>query len=173
MKTLQRLLFILIPWMLLSSCTSHSTYPSVDEMVKEASLTVKMITPQDLNTLMTGGGDEVYTLIDVRQEIEHYYGFIPGSVVIPRGSLEFNISDSTFCDHIVLYMTQKEEKIIVYCKKGQRGILAAQTLGELGFTNVSALEGGWKNWELTYPDLYEKELDKLGGGTTHATSGGC
>jgi rhodanese-related sulfurtransferase len=70
-------------------------------------------------------------------------------------------------------MPEKTEKIIVYCKKGQRGILAAETLSKLGYSNVYALEGGWKNWEVAFPDIYEKDMDKLGGKTAPASSGGC
>jgi rhodanese-related sulfurtransferase len=173
MKILHKILIIVLPVILFGACTCDKSYNSVDEIVKQASKNVKMISPDELNKLMIAGGDEVYTLIDVRQEIEHYYGYIPGSVVLPRGSLEFSIGDSTFWEHTGLYMPQKEEKIIVYCKKGQRGILAAETLTQLGYTNVYALEGGWKNWELAYPDLYEKALDKLGGSSSHTTSGGC
>lgn len=173
MKLLHKILFFVLLVDLLGSCTCNKSYNSVDEIINQASKKVKMITPDELNKLMNAGGEEVYTLIDVRQEIEHYYGYIPGSVVLPRGSLEFSIGDSTFWEHTGLYMPQREEKIIVYCKKGQRGILAAETLMNLGYTNVYALEGGWKNWELSYPDLYEKALDKLGGSSSHATSGGC
>lgn len=160
--------------LLLVSCGKKDAYNTVDDMVTNAMKTVKLITPEELNTLMNGGGEEVYTLIDVRQEIEHYYGFIPGSVNIARGSLEFNIGDETWWEHVGLYMPQKEEKIILYCKKGQRGILAAETLSKLGYTNVYALEGGWKKWELTYPDVFEKDLSKLGGNSSApAPSGGC
>ncbi len=158
--------------LMLVSCGKKQSYNSVDGMVNEALKTVKLITAEELDQLMNEGGDEPYTLIDVRQEVEHYYGFIPGSVNIARGSLEFNIGEESYWDEIGLYMPEKDEKIIVYCKKGQRGILAAQTLGQLGYSNVYALEGGWKKWEITFPDIYEKALDKLGGGSASAASGG-
>ena len=160
--------------LLLASCSKHQEYQSVDEMVENALKTVQLITAEELHTLMNGDGEEVYTLIDVRQEIEHYYGFIPGSVNVARGSLEFNINDEAYWEHVGLYMPLKDEKIIVYCKKGQRGILAAETLTKLGYTKVYALEGGWKKWEITYPDLFDKDLSKLGGNSSApASSGGC
>jgi rhodanese-related sulfurtransferase len=173
MKNLRNLIFLCVAALMVTSCACKQDYNTVDEMVMSAMKTVRLITPQELNTLMQGTGDEIYTLMDVRQEVEHYYGFIPGSVVIPRGSLEFSISDSTFWEHVGLYMPEKTEKIIVYCKKGQRGILAAETLSKLGYSNVYALEGGWKNWEVAFPDIYEKDMDKLGGKTAPASSGGC
>lgn len=172
MKTLRAACLILAIVFVVGACTKQS-YNSGDDMVKEALKTVKVITVDELNQLMENG-EEIFTLIDVRQEMEHYYGYIPGSVVLPRGSLEFSIADAEFWDNAGLYMPEKNEKIILYCKKGQRGILAAETLTKLGYTNVYAIEGGWKNWEVNYPDIYEKDLDKLGGKSdAPASSGGC
>jgi rhodanese-related sulfurtransferase len=155
------------------ACSKKDSFESAEEMVAKASKVVKLMTPQQLHDLMEAG-EETYILIDVRQEKEHYYGYIPGSVVLPRGSLEFSIADAEFWENEGMYMPEKTDKIILYCKKGQRGILAAETLGKLGYKNVYAIEGGWKNWELTYPDLIEKSLDKLGGhSSAPASSGGC
>lgn len=172
MKTL-RIASLMLAIAILSVACSKQSFNSGEDMVKEALKTVKVITVDELNQLMENG-EEIFTLIDVRQEIEHYYGYIPGSVVLPRGSLEFSIADAEFWDNAGLYMPEKNEKIILYCKKGQRGILAAKTLTKLGYTNVYAIEGGWKNWEVNYPDIYEKDLDKLGGKSeAPASSGGC
>ena len=172
MKTL-RIASLMLAMAIISVACSKQSYNSGDDMVKEALKTVKVITVDELNQLMENG-EEIFTLIDVRQELEHYYGYIPGSVVLPRGSLEFSIADAEFWDNAGLYMPEKNEKIILYCKKGQRGILAAETLTKLGYTNVYAIEGGWKNWEVNYPDIYEKDLDKLGGKSdAPASSGGC
>ena len=114
-------------------------------------------------------------MIDVRQKSEHYYGYIPGSLVIPRGSLEFLIGSENFWEEEGLYMPLKEEKIVIYCKKGSRGILAAEALVKLGYEDVVALDGGWKKWELSYPDIYEKNLEMLSGGGAeeHDDGGGC
>ena len=174
MKRNHTILFVLAIAISLISCNKKQEFKTADDMVKAALKTVKVMSVDELDALMNGDGDVIYTLIDVRQEIEHYYGYIPGSVVLPRGSLEFNIADQAFWDHTGLYMPEKEEVIIVYCKKGPRGILAAESLTKLGYTNVYALDGGWKNWEVSYPDVYEKDLDKLGGKSeAPASSGGC
>ncbi len=168
---MRKLIVYLLACILMVSCNSGKEFENADEMVNLALKSVKLISPEQLEELMKG--EEIYTLVDVRQEVEHYYGYIPGSVVIPRGSLEFNIGDDEFWDHVGLYKPEKNEKIIVYCKKGQRGILAAETLTKLGYTNVLALDGGWKAWEVKYPDIFEKDLDKLGGGGASAPTGGC
>jgi rhodanese-related sulfurtransferase len=144
---------------------------SVDKLVLKAEKDCKKITADELNALMTS--DEVYTLIDVRQELEHYYGYIPGSVILPRGSLEFKIEDEKFWEESGVYKPEKNEKIVVYCHKGQRGILAAQVLQLMGYSNVFYLDDGFKKWELTYPDNVEKNLEALGGGGHEEKSGGC
>lgn len=156
-----------------ASCNRVTNYASPDEMVGEAMKVVKIMTAQELSNLMDS--EEIYTLLDVRQKSEHYYGFIPGSLVIPRGSLEFLIGSEEYWEEEGLYMPLKDEKIVVYCKKGNRGIMAAAALRQLGYKEVFALEGGWKEWELTYPDLFEKNLEMLSGGAAeeHDDGGGC
>jgi len=171
MKRLLMLVFGLI--LVITSCNGPNIYSSADQMVNEAMRMVKLITVNELKQLMES--EEIYTLIDVRQKSEHYYGYIPGALVIPRGSIEFQIGDEAFWENEGLYMPLKEEKIVVYCKKGSRGILAAETLKKLGYEDVVALDGGWKKWELSYPDLYEKNLEMLSGGGAeeHDDGGGC
>lgn len=171
MKKIIMLVFSL--FFVLTSCNRLSQFSSPDDMVTEALKVVKMITVEELNQLMES--EEIYTLIDVRQKSEHYFGYIPGSLVVPRGSLEFLIGSEEFWEEEGLYMPLTEEKIVVYCKKGNRGILAAESLKKLGYEDVVALEGGWKKWELSYPDIYEKNLEMLSGGgiEEHDDGGGC
>jgi rhodanese-related sulfurtransferase len=118
--------------------------------------------------------EEVFTVIDVREKDEYYYGYIPGAVNIPRGSIEFSINNATFWENEGLYMPLQDELIVLYCKKGKRSILAGQTLKHMGYKNVLVLEEGWKNWELSYPDYCEKNLEMLAGGPAkHDDGGGC
>ena len=144
---------------------------TTDELVNHASKECQAIDAEKLLELMQG--DDVYTLIDVRQSDEHYFGYIPGSVLLPRGSLEFRIENGEFWESEGVYMPLKDEIIVLYCKKGSRGALAAHTLQDLGYKKVYWLEGGWKKWELTYPDYTEKNLEALGGGGHAEDVGGC
>lgn len=169
---MKQILIISLVLLITSSCSKNESYVSPDAMVESAARKVAFIKPSELHELMENY--EVYTLIDVRQELEHYRGFIPGSVNIPRGSLEFNIDDPEYWDGVGLYEPEKDEKIILYCLKGQRSTLAAESIQKLGYKNVFVLEGGYKNWELTYPDIFEKDLDKLSGKDSKpAKSGSC
>jgi len=170
---MRKVVFVIVATLFFSGCCSKMKYPSPDQMVAQALEVVKTITVDELNKLMDS--EEIYTLIDVRQKSEHYYGYIPGSLVIPRGSLEFLIGNEEYWETEGLYMPLKEETIIVYCKKGSRGALAANSLMQLGYDNVYTLDGGWKKWELTYPDFTEKNLDMLSGGNEeeHDVGSGC
>ncbi|MBU1368406.1 MAG: rhodanese-like domain-containing protein [Bacteroidetes bacterium] len=169
---MKKIILLLAVFFSLNACDKKQDYSSAEAMVDAAKQNVTLITADDLYELMNG--EEIYTLIDVRQEIENYYGYIPGSVNIPRGSLEFQIGKQEYWDNAGLYMPEKGEIIVLYCKKGDRGVLATETLSKMGYTNVKALDGGWKEWEVSYPDLYEKNLEKLGGHSSEpASSGGC
>lgn len=170
---MRKFTFIIFVFVLFSGCNRVTQFSSPEQMVSQALKIVKSITVEELNNLMDG--EEIYTLIDVRQKSEHYYGFIPGSLVIPRGSLEFLIGDEPYWEEEGLYMPLQDEKIIVYCKKGSRGALAASSLIQLGYKNVYTLDGGWKKWELTFPDLTEKDLEMLSGGAEeeHDAGSGC
>ena len=79
-------------------------------------------------------------LIDVREHDEFASGVIPAQKVftIPRGKLEFAVDDKL--------LDLSDHKIVCYCLKGARGLLGAQKLKELGFSDVANLKGGIENW---------------------------
>ena len=79
-------------------------------------------------------------LIDVRESDEFSSGIIPAKTIftIPRGKLEFAVDDKL--------LNLSDHKIVCYCLKGARGLLAAKTLKDLGFTNVVNLSGGIESW---------------------------
>lgn len=156
----------------LLSCQTQPRNLSVDDMIQSAAKIVKYTTPNELMKIMES--EEIFNVVDVRQNNEYYHGFIPGSVNIPRGSIEFNIGAEAFWETEGLYMPQKHELLILYCKKGKRSTLTAQTLMQMGYKKVVVLEGGWKNWELSYPDFCDKNLEMLAGGPAkHDDGGGC
>jgi molybdopterin/thiamine biosynthesis adenylyltransferase/rhodanese-related sulfurtransferase len=77
-------------------------------------------------------------VIDVREKDEWTEGFIPGSRWIPRGFLELRIEDQ---------VPERSAEVILYCAGGTRSALAAHALGELGYTNVRSMAGGFTAWK--------------------------
>lgn len=171
MKTIiSKLIGVIGVILLVSACQQNSSYNDVDEIVAEAQTTTRAITAEQLHAKIDNG--DMILLIDAREPNEFNAGYIPGAVNIPRGILEFNINNLTFWDEAMLYMPEKEEEIIIYCKKGKRSILAANTLQMLGYSNIYYLTDGWKNWEMNYPLIYEKNLD-ASAHESSGESGGC
>ena len=77
-------------------------------------------------------------LLDVREADEFEQGAVPGSVFIPRGHLEGQVEGR---------LTDKAAKVVVMCAGGVRSAFAARTLGELGYTDVVSMAGGFYKWK--------------------------
>lgn len=78
------------------------------------------------------------TLIDVREPDETASGVIAASLQIPRGMLELQIEAA---------VADKSSEIVVMCAGGTRSALAAKTLQDMGYTNVTSLAGGFTAWK--------------------------
>jgi len=177
MKTIKAFFFICLIAMV--GCSSNSngpvkSYASVDDMVADIKQNVSEISVKDFNDLMNG--EDPYVLLDVRLPKEHDKGFIPGSVSIPRGVLEFRIGSEKVWDEEGLYVPEKEELLILYCKKSNRSPLAALRLQQLGYKNVKVISGGWHGWHEAYPEISEDNIEEGGmisAAAEEEDSGGC
>lgn len=79
-------------------------------------------------------------VLDVREPNEYANDHIANATNIPRGVLEFKIDEhSDYSD--------KTASVLVYCKTGGRGALAAHTLKLMGYERVVSLQGGIDSWE--------------------------
>ena len=78
-------------------------------------------------------------LLDVRTTSEwEQDGYIEDATLIPHTSLE---------DRRDELPEDKDELILLYCRSGNRSQDAAQTLLDLGFTNLIELESGITGWK--------------------------
>ncbi len=80
---------------------------------------------------------EFDAVIDVREPMQRVEGSIDGSFAVPRSTLERDISG---------VVEDPDARILLYCVVGQSSILAAHTMQMLGYTNVSSLAGGFRQW---------------------------
>ena len=76
--------------------------------------------------------------LDVREMEEYDQGAIPGAVHIPRGFLESQVETK---------VPDRSARVVVYCAGGSRSAFAARTLGDLGYTDVASLSGGFNHWK--------------------------
>ena len=112
---------------------------SPQTLVAEALKVVKTITPEEAMKL---DKENKCNLIDIRDEVElQKLGSIENSFHMPRGLLEFSIHpESAYVQNNQLDLNKE---IILFCAAGGRSALAAKTLKEMGFNNVSHIEGGF------------------------------
>ena len=115
------------------------TIKSPQTLVAEALNEVKTITPEEALKL---NNENKCNLIDIRDEVElQRLGTIENSFHISRGLLEFAIHpDSSYVQNNQLDL---HKETVLFCAAGGRSALAAKTLKEMGFTNVSHVEGGF------------------------------
>lgn len=96
-------------------------------------------------------------IIDVREYSEFEQGHIPGAVTIPRGLIEFLISNPKYWKDQGKKMPSKNQRIFLYCKSGARSALATKSLNALGYTNVYNMKGGMEAWKKQYPKQVTKK----------------
>ena len=112
---------------------------SPQTLVSEALNEVKTITPEEAMKL---NKENKCNLIDIRNEAElQRLGTIENSFHIPRGLLEFSIHPESA--YVQNNQIDLNKETVLFCAAGGRSALAAKTLKEMGFKNVSHIEGGF------------------------------
>lgn len=97
--------------------------------------TFEQITPEAAKAIMDSGTDCV--ILDVRTEEEFAQGHIKNAILIPDYEIEAKAKS---------VLKDKKQLILVYCRSGRRSKLAAQTLVDMGYTNVKEF-GGIIDWQ--------------------------
>lgn len=75
-------------------------------------------------------------ILDVRTKEEYDSGHIENSILIPVNDIEKEAEN---------ILKDKEQKILVYCRSGNRSSQASKLLVKMGYTNVYDF-GGIKDW---------------------------
>ena len=110
-------------------------------LLAEANAVIETVSVSDLLYYLEDTGA---VLVDVRETVERERdGAIPGSVHAPRGLLEFQADPESPSYNKAL---QPDRHIILYCGTGGRSALAAKTLIDMGYEEVSSLGGGYAAW---------------------------
>jgi len=91
------------------------------------------ITPRELHGRLAAG--EALQLIDVRERFEWELARLPRARLVPFATLPE-----------ALETLDRERPVVVYCKGGPRGRVAASYLADAGFQRVTNLSGGITRW---------------------------
>ncbi len=104
-----------------------------------------IISAQELHSMIVQGGS--FTLLDVRTPEEYAKGHIQGALNYPTDKTLGDFPDSVK-QQILQDFSNKESQIVVYCGGlgcGRSG-WAADSLVEMGYTNVFRFKAGYSGW---------------------------
>ena len=112
---------------------------SSQTLVTEALSEIKTIAAEEALKLFS---EDKCTLIDIREKGElDKTGRVENSHHIPRGMLEFWLDpEGPYFKSGKIDMTKE---LVLFCAGGLRSALAAKSLKEMGFDNVSHIDGGF------------------------------
>ena len=123
---MKKLVFLFLAVMMLTACGQDKE--------NDQGVVYVNITAEEAKEIMDS--EEGYIILDVRTREEYDEGHIPGAIVI---------SHEEIAEKAEGVLTDKNQRILVYCRSGRRSKLAAEALVELGYTNIKEF-GGIIDW---------------------------
>ncbi len=108
---------------------------SFRDLLRDTKARIREVDTAEAETQVVSPGTVV---LDVREPDEYEQGALPGAIHIPRGHLESQV-ENKISDH--------DAHIVIYCAGGTRSAFAADTLTQLGYTDVVSMAGGFNKWK--------------------------
>jgi rhodanese-related sulfurtransferase len=103
------------------------------QLAAAAKSRIREVTPEVAAQEQSAGA----VLIDVRETEEFSRGHAAGAVHLSRGVLELKIEE---------YVPDAATPIVLYCGGGSRSALSADSLQQMGYSNVASMSGGFRDW---------------------------
>ncbi len=122
------------------------------ELVSEAKQRIENLTVDQAADEVERGDALIVDLREPGERVQQ--GAIPEAVHAPRGMLEF-WADPSSAYHRSEF--DPSRRVVLHCASGGRSALAADTLKQLGYTNVAHLDGGLNVWKAAGRPLEGKE----------------
>ena len=116
---MKKILPLLFSALAFTACGSASSELSFQQISMDAAITQM-------------AEEDNFILLDVRTPEEFADGHIPGAINIPNESIGEND---------ITELPDKEQRIYVYCRSGNRSKQASAKLVNLGYTNVTEIGG--------------------------------
>ena len=126
-------------------------------MVAEALAEVSTVTPEEAQQRLQQ--DPNTLVIDVRDAADiATTGTIPGAINVPLGSLTYKADHEVPEEWREPQLHDRSRPIITTCMLGPQGALGGKLLKDMGFIDVTILEGGVQTW--MDAGLPTKQLDE-------------
>ena len=126
--------FRTILWIGICAIVVTMTVGCQKKKTEEETVQYQQISQEEAKNIMDT--DDSILILDVRTKSEYAEGHIKDAVLMPYDEIE-DLAESEFTD--------KGQKILVYCRSGNRSKVAAQMLANLGYTDVMEF-GGVNTW---------------------------
>ncbi len=104
---------------------------------------VRELFPWDLREELDAGRD--LQLVDIREPYEFTAMRIADSLNVPRGILEL-ACDWGYEETVPELAAAREREIVLVCRSGNRTILAAEVMQQMGYRSVRSLQTGLRGW---------------------------
>ena len=113
------------------------------QLIEKCLETVTEIFPWDLEEKLQSGDEPI--LLDIREPDEFKAMRLENSINVPRGILEQSC-EWDFEETIPELVKARDREIVIICRSGNRSVLAAYTLQQMGYQNVLSLKTGLRGW---------------------------
>ncbi|WP_308780446.1 rhodanese-like domain-containing protein [uncultured Clostridium sp.] len=130
MKKLYVIVIMILSVFIISGC---STVMKEDVTKSTENSSVMKMTAKEAKAEIDKGD---VIILDVRTNEEYISGHIENSILIPVNEIEKEVEN---------ILKDKEQKVLIYCRSGNRSSQAAKLLVKMGYTNVYDF-GGIKDW---------------------------
>jgi molybdopterin/thiamine biosynthesis adenylyltransferase/rhodanese-related sulfurtransferase len=107
---------------------------SYADLLREARSQIREVSPQEVDALPSGAA----TIVDVREASEWEQGHIPGAHHVSKSYIE---------QQIEAIAPDRDAQVVLYCAGGVRSLFAAQTMAEMGYSNVASMAQGFQGWK--------------------------
>ncbi len=109
---------------------------SYQDLLREARAEVREVTPAEVDLLREAPQPPV--IVDVREASEWEQGHIPGAIHISKSYIEQQCEAAA---------PDRDAPVVLYCAGGVRSLFAAQTLRDMGYTDVASMSSGFQGWK--------------------------
>jgi rhodanese-related sulfurtransferase len=115
---------------------------TIDQVLADARARLIRVSPQQAHREAGQGA----LLVDIRPQAQRAAeGEIPGAMIVERNVLEWRFDPASAAR---LPQARYDLRIIVFCQEGYTSSLAAAALQDLGLSQATDLDGGFRAWQL-------------------------
>lgn len=116
---------------------------SYSDLLADAQRRVREIMPWNLCERLAQAA--LPLVVDVREPAEFALAHIQGAINVPRGVLE-PACDWGFDETLPTLALGRDRMVVVVCRSGNRSLLAADVMQQMGFADVVSLKTGVRGW---------------------------